>query len=548
MEEEEDLIRVQLEEVHESPAVKEQIARVLREAYREKFGTDPEPGSSSKRPSRSHKDPVDELDDLPSSELDELEEKYGQSIEVTSEGQARLKGSERQEKERLEKAKPATEMVGKVSREEYERQRAATKEIERERRKEYEKKKREQLEREKKEAKAIKEINPKKEELRTSAPVKVRPNPPEDVPHWINASDGSLKSFREVHRLSQWQQDGKGDIYVSCLRCQRTIRGLEPYSLWAHIESKGCYPDGVLVGWRKQRKELEKRAEQEKAYQATQAEALRKAQKSKEVPPSTLPPPTLGPSIPFPMRVAQIAKPRKGEVVETITTFQVRDVPKVKANPIRLKSRSRTSGGMDRAVRRAADEALQSMSTRKSDRNKGPSPEEDPLGIEPMSLIPREIRERREDRDRERSRSPSPEVGTRDEGTREVRMNDDRGRSEEGSEDRRDDRRKRFRYEETSSDSELNFLSQGENSKAALNVVWATVDSGAATSCLPVELCQERRLEVESTSDLPYTNASGAPVRVHRICHPKVTIGNQDGSKVAGTGTLPNHCYQWRGL
>ena len=202
VEEEEDLIRVQLEEVHESPAVKEQIARVLREAYRERFRTDPEPGSSSKRPSRSHKDPVDELDDLPSSELDELEEKYGQSIEVTSEGQARLKGSERQEKERLEKAKPAIEMVGKVSREEYERQMAATKEIERERRKEYEKEKREQLEREKKEAKAIKEINPKKEELRTSAPVKVRPNPPEDVPHWINASDGSLKSFREVHRLS----------------------------------------------------------------------------------------------------------------------------------------------------------------------------------------------------------------------------------------------------------------------------------------------------------------------------------------------------------
>ena len=325
---------------------------------------------------------------------------------------------------------------------------------------------------------------------------------------------------------------------MSCLRCQRTIRGLEPYSLWTHIESKGCYPDSVLVGWRKQRKELEKRTEQEKAYQATQAEALRKAQKSKEVLPSTLPPPTLGPSIPFPMRDAQIVKPKKGEVVETIATFQVRDVPKVKANPSRLKSRSRTpSGGMDRAVRRAVDEALQSMSTRKSDRNTGPSPEEDPPSIEPMSLIPREIRERREDRDRERSRSPSPEVGTRDQGTREVRINDDRGRSEEGSEDRRDDRRKRFRYEETSSDSELNFPSQGENSKAALNVVWATVDSGAATSCLPVELCQEKGLEVESTSDLPYINASGAPVRVrvHGICHPKVTIGKQDGSKVAGT-------------
>ena len=87
------------------------------------------------------------------------------------------------------------------------------------------------------------------------------------------------------------------------------------------------------------------------------------------------------------MREAQIVKPRKGEVLETITSFQVKDVPKVKATPIRLKSRSRTpSGGMDRAVRRAADEAMQSMGTRKSDGNKGP--EGDPPGIEPMSLIP----------------------------------------------------------------------------------------------------------------------------------------------------------------
>ena len=381
--------------------------------------------------------------------------------------------------------------------------------------------------------------------MRTSAPGKVRPNPPEDVPHWINASDGSLRTFREVHQLSQWQQDGKGDIYVSCLRCQRTIKGLEPYSLWAHIESKGCYPESVLAGWRKQRKELEKRVEQEKAYQATQAEALRKAQKTRDVPPSTLPPPTLGPSIPLPMRDAQIVKPRKGEVVEEITTFQVKDVPKVKANPIRLKSRSRTpSGGLERAVKRAADTALQGMGTRRSDRNRGP--EEDPPGVEPMSLIPREARERREDRDRERSKSPSREERTReeetyDEGTREVRVTDDQS---EDSEDRRDDRRKRFRYEEPSSDSIMNFIGQGqqqqppqpESSKAALNVVWATVDSGAATSCLPVELCQERGLAVERTADLPYTNASGAPVRVHGICHPKVTIGNQDGSKVAGTG------------
>ena len=120
--------------------------------------------------------------------------------------------------------------------------------------------------------------------------------------------------------------------------------------------------------------------------------------------------------------------------------------------------------------------------------------EKDPPGIEPMSLIPREDRERREELDREKS--PSPEKKAR-----EVRMNDDRDRSEDGSEEREDDRRRRrFKYEETSSDSELNSLNQVESSKTALNVVWATVDSGAATSCLPVEMCQEKGLEVERTS------------------------------------------------
>jgi len=41
---------------------------------------------------------VDELDDLPSSELDELEERFGQSIDITSEGQARLRKAVKDQK------------------------------------------------------------------------------------------------------------------------------------------------------------------------------------------------------------------------------------------------------------------------------------------------------------------------------------------------------------------------------------------------------------------------------------------------------------------
>ena len=185
-----------------------------------------------------------------------------------------------------------------------------------------------------------------------------------------------------------------------------------------------------------------------------------------------------------------------------------------------------------------------------------------------MSLIPREARERRDDRDRERSKSPSPEEGTREEGTREegtreegtreVRMDDDdRSGSECSEERRRDDRRKRFRYQDSSSDSEMNFIGQGqpqqppqpESSKAALNVVWATVDSGAATSCLPVELCQERGLAVERTSDLPYTNASGRMGFVIPRSPLEIRMDPRWLELACSRQwTLPNHCYQWQGL
>lgn len=120
---------------------------------------------------------------------------------------------------------------------------------------------------------------------------------------------------------------------------------------------------------------------------------------------------------------------------------------------------------------RAAETALQSFGRKKSDHPRIPNPDEE-LKTEPMSLIPREDRERREDL--ERKKPPSPEGETR-----EVRMADDQ-------------------------DRELNSLTQMESSKTALNVIWATVDSGAATSCLPVQMCK-KNLTIEGTSDLPYT-------------------------------------------
>ena len=104
-----------------------------------------------------------------------------------------------------------------------------------------------------------------------------------------------------------------------------------------------------------------------------------------------------------------------------------------------------------------------------------------------------------------------------------------------GDEDDRgsQDTRRRFRYEYSSSSSGLNAV---DCNYGMMDAVWATVDSGAATSCLPLETCKQMNLAIAKTSDLPYTNASGEAVKVHGICSPSVTLGIRGGASISGVG------------
>ena len=105
----------------------------------------------------------------------------------------------------------------------------------------------------------------------------------------------------------------------------------------------------------------------------------------------------------------------------------------------------------------------------------------------------------------------------------------------EGSDksDQEDRRQHRFRYEDALSESELNAIDHGK-SLGSVEAVWATVDSGAATLCLLVEMCRKMGLSILKTTDLPYTTASGQPVHVHGVCTPSVTLGTADSS-ILGT-------------
>ena len=256
MEEEEALIESQMSEPNETPEVKEQIAQALREAYLKRFGSEP---GSARKPDQYRLEQEEESD----SSLDELEEKFSQDLAITSTVEAELKRDERERKD-LERRKSGR---NRVDSEEHARQLRDAKECERENRRAYEREKkereREELERQQRERREPerkkKEIDPKKvdERSRPAPRSSAAPAQPSETPHWINAADGSLKPFKEIHKLSQRFNEGKNDIYVSCLRCHKTIKGTEPYSLWAHVESKRCFPETAIKGWRQQAKEKE---------------------------------------------------------------------------------------------------------------------------------------------------------------------------------------------------------------------------------------------------------------------------------------------------
>ena len=119
----------------------------------------------------------------------------------------------------------------------------------------------------------------------------------------------------------------------------------EPYSLWAHVESKRCFPESAIKGWGQQAKEKEQKAKIEEAYEATVREAARKTPQRRERTDDA--PPTLGPAPPPPMRDAQIVEPRRGERLETITSFQVKQVPKPrdKSRVVQVKGDDRSKKG-----------------------------------------------------------------------------------------------------------------------------------------------------------------------------------------------------------
>lgn len=130
----------------------------------------------------------------------------------------------------------------------------------------------------------------------------------------------NLQRYLTGSMLSQWSEEGKDDVSVSCLRCHNTHH--RNRTLWAHVESKRCYPDTAIRGWREQAKEKEQKEKIEEAYQATVRVAIRKTPQRPERTEEA--PPTLGPAPPPPMRDAQIVEARRPKAYKQSRVVQVK--------------------------------------------------------------------------------------------------------------------------------------------------------------------------------------------------------------------------------
>ena len=90
-----------------------------------------------------------------------------------------------------------------------------------------------------------------------------------------------------------------------------------------------------------------------------------------------------------------------------------------------------------------------------------------------------------------------------------------------------------------SSDSNLDFL--GNLASPVDTIVWATVGSGAATSCLPNEMCKNLDLNVKPVVEKPFTNASGQPVSVYGTCSPMVVMGEKGWPTCQRSGVVQSN-------
>ena len=320
--------------------------------------------------------------------------------------------------------------------------------------------------------------------------------------HW---QDSFLRPipFKELHEQCK-AVSNKGHPYVKCQSCGKALNSSSIASFWQHVENKRCYPQYALEFWKKEHRQIQAEREAREEGESSKKRPMDDAEAKDE------------------KRRQEIAKDeerkrRKQQFEEHYERFRYKGKdevkPEVKKIPKRPGEKEKEKEEKKEEEAPRAPIELKSKSPSRAPEDSRADSAQASKGKGKFSMgtkrfLEKTLRdaanyvERKARKKKEKSPSPTPKEHSPRGGVR--------------------------------SDSNLDFL--GNLASPVDTIVWATVDSGAATSCLPKELAQSLELAMTPVDEKPFTNASGQPVQVHGVCNPMVTMGEKGGPQVKGVG------------
>ena len=327
------------------------------------------------------------------------------------------------------------------------------------------------------------------------------------VEHWQNSFRRPIP-FKELHEKCKTVSN-KGYPYVKCQSCGKALNSMSVASFWQHVENKQCYPQYALEFWKKEHRQVKAEREAREEGESSQKRPMDDAEAKDE------------------KRRQEIAKDeerkkRKQSFEEHYERFrhkgkdevkpEVKKIPKRPGEKEKVEEKEKEEKKEEEEAPRAPIELKSKSPSRAPEDSRADSAQASKgrgkFSMGTKRFLEKTVRdaanyiERKARKKREKTPSPKPREHSPGGGVR--------------------------------SDSNLDFL--GSLASQVDTIVWATVDSGAATSCLPKELAQSLELAMTPVDEKPFTNASGQPVQVHGVCNPIVTMGEKGGPQVKGVG------------
>ena len=323
----------------------------------------------------------------------------------------------------------------------------------------------------------------------------------EDVVHHWEIAQKEIIPFKDLHEKSK-TVSRKGYSYVKCQACGKALNSLSIASFWQHVESKQCYPQSAIEFWKKEHRQMEVEKESSSKRPMDDSEALSEKKRQQ-------------------MAKEKEEKKRKDIFSGHLERFKKHPQEDVKPEVKRIPKRPE-----EMQAEKKEPIVLRSRSPSRQPEGRRADSAQAPKGMGKVSVgakrfLTRAVLEAAKDV-RRHAKKPRPTQEEEEKKEEKVTSSPKSKGSPHG--------------DEASSGSNLDFI--GNLSAPVNTIVWATVDSGAATNCLPQAMCKDLELNVKPVDEKPFTNASGHPVPVYGTCSPMVVMGEQNGPRVKGVGTF----------